>query len=239
MTRWLTYGFATLLMLASSFSYAETRLAYVEYQGLEPGRSYTTGALAINPGPSYVSTIRLDLYGQNCNLTGKGFFARRVRDGKWVQGVFRMIGNIPTWSVNERISHIELKFMQNVSGFTVCRFSFWNLAGSDSDNTGDLLENTKDLATDSKLLRTIIDLTPAYESVKQPVERVRDYADYLASAVASGHDYSELKTIYGLLLQANKQLEDVFYPVHISVRDRNVEDAWSAYRASLAKVQLD
>jgi hypothetical protein len=222
-------------LLAGSQAHAAQILASFDYGDVAANRNYTTGAVKAFGAPIKVENIDIKVFGDYCNIVSREFVYNRENGGS---GIAARPDGEGGFIVNDTIYAMEYRFKQTKYNRVDCRIEIWGTGSTQTGGESNLQSDALSLSINSKLLNLAIGQNAEYQSLQAASQSLRDYVDYFADAVKAGESVERLAAIFKFVENATKDFETAFIPLHVRIRDRNIEDSWKLYAESYDRIDL-
>jgi hypothetical protein len=222
-------------LLVGSHAHADQILASFDYGDIAANRNYTTGAVKAFGAPIQVEKIEIKVFGDYCNIISREFVYNQEDGGAAIAARPDGEGG---FIVNDKIYAMEYRFKQTKYNRVDCRLEIWGNGTSNTGSESNLQSDALSLSINSKLLNLAIGQNAEYQSLQVAAQNLRDYADYFADAVKAGESTERLSAIFKFVENSTRDFEAAFIPVHVRVRDHNIEDSWKLYAESFDRIEL-
>lgn len=235
----MTFGKLLRLMLCcaalnhANLAFAGQILASFDYADLQANVNYTTNPVRVYGAPLHVDAVEIKVFGSNCHIVSKALLFSRVLGGPALAASPDGNGG---FVVNDTIDVLEYRFEQRRWNFVDCRLEVWSTG--DTSDLGDIRQLAGDLFRSAVLLNISVMQNDDYQSLRDEAQSLRDYVSYFNDTAQTSQSLTQLKTLFDHVKNATEVFEAAFIPLHVTIRDRGLEDAWRLYSEDYLAIQF-
>lgn len=224
---------ATALSLVASSSYADELLGSFGSR-LYANRNYETGMVELR-GARFVRHVTIKSFGANCRISGRSFEVISAYDGRSIMATSDGAGG---YNVNAEIFAFNYRLAQLNAPYADCKIEVWSDHQPAQPPVGDLLDQVQTLSSHANLLGLTVRTTPGYESLDAQARELSGYVNYLRDSVQAGQDRRRINNIFTSVRQQTDAFEAKLVPIHTSIQNKNVDDAWQVYVKALDSIRI-
>ncbi len=218
---------------------ADQLLASFDYGRLMANRPYETKMTQVNGGRQYVGSVRVLVYGNYCQLVSRGLTFIQHNRG---QEFFATPDGRGGFGIQSEVFAVNYKFEQTNWSKVDCKIELWSVGQGGGSGGGQVPSNIEHLARSlsiqGNLLSATLNLTDGYDALGADAHTLAEYVQYFNGIVEAGHSRDRISSALRLVRQQTDVFEQRFVPVHMSIRNLDVDDAWNRYIEALGKIRL-